>query len=158
MSEQQAAPVFNLEKIYLKDVSFESPNTPNVFMQKDFNPEIKVDLDVSHSTMSADGFYEVVLSVEVRAAVGETGVFLVSVEQAGIFRAQNFSDAQLAVMLSVACPDSLMPFVRETVADLVTKGGFPQLLLAPVNFDALHRKKLKEQQAAVKEAEGAQTH
>ncbi|MFT7532484.1 MAG: preprotein translocase subunit SecB [Gammaproteobacteria bacterium] len=152
--KNQPGPQFDLEKIYLKDISFESPNTPAVFMQKDFNPKVDINLDVEHQVMPAENYYEVTLTVEVRAKIGEKNAFLVSVQQAGIFRLQNFPEKQIPTMLAVACPNTLMPFIRETVADLVTKGGYPQLLLAPVNFDLLYAKKQQEKT----QSEGETTH
>lgn len=160
MTEAQTPPNprFDMEKIYLKDVSFESPNTPGVFLQKEFNPKIEVDMDVEHVALQSSEYFEVTLTIEVRAKSEDTTAFLVSVQQAGIFRLQNFPEEQLQSMLYVACPNTLMPFIREAVASLVTKGGFPQLLLAPVNFEMLFAQKLKERNEAVVATEAATTH
>ena len=163
MTEQKVNPSYDLEKIYLKDVSFESPESPNIFLQKGFKPEIKVDLNIEYRALDAEnGFYEVILHTEVKAAMEDKTAFLITIQQAGIFRLQNFTAQQLPVMLEVACPNALLPFVRESVADLAAKGGFPQLLLSPVNFDALYQRKISEQaaaeSAAAEEAEGQVTH
>lgn len=145
---QAASPAFELEKIYLKDVSFESPAAPRIFMQKDYNPDINIDLEV-HSTGldTANGYYEVVLNIEVKAVTGEATAFLIAVQQGGIFRIRNFSEEQMPVMLEVACPNTLLPFAREAIAEMATRGGFPQLLIQPVNFEVLLRNKLRREQA-----------
>ena len=144
MSDKPVNPQFDLEKIYLKDISFESPNTPQVFMQKDFNRKVDMNMDIENLKLPQADYYEVTLTVEVHAKNDEENAFLVSVQQAGIFHLANFPEEQIPALLAVSCPNTLMPFVRETVADLVTKGGFPQLLLAPVNFDQLYAQKAKQ--------------
>jgi preprotein translocase subunit SecB len=148
MAENATGPVYELEKIYLKDASFESPSSPGVFTRKDYKPKIDVDMSVEVSGIGDDPaapYYEVVLHCEVRAESDDSTAFLVSVQQAGIFRVAGFNDEQLPLMLHVASPNSLLPFLRESVSDLVTKGGFPQVLLSPVNFEALYRRRLQEQ-------------
>lgn len=147
MTEQTTGPSFELEKIYLKDVSFESPASPAVFTRQDYKPEIHIDLNVEHRIMDRNsGYFEVVLNLEVRAAMADSTAFLVTVQQAGIFRLRGFSDEQMPIMVEVACPNSLLPFAREAVADLVTRGGFPQLLIQPVNFEALLKEKIRKAQ------------
>ena len=149
MAEQKTNPTYDLEKIYLKDVSFESPESPTIFLQKGFKPEINVDLNIEHRALDAEnGFYEVILHTEVNATMEEKTAFLISIQQAGIFRLQNFSEQQLPIMLEVACPNALLPFVRESVCDLASKGGFPQLLLSPVNFESLYQRKNDKQKIA----------
>lgn len=145
---QAAGPAFELEKIYLKDVSFESPASPRIFMQKDYSPDINIDLEVTSTGLDpANGYYEVVISIEVKAVAADTTAFLVAVQQAGIFRIRNFSQEQMPIMLEVACPNTLLPFAREAIADLATRGGFPQLLIQPVNFEVLLKNKLRREQA-----------
>lgn len=138
---------FGLEKIYLKDVSFESPNAPAVFMETQA-PEVGVRISISHRSIdAAQGFSEVVVSVEVNAKREDKTLFLVNVQQAGIFRIQGVSGEILQRTLEVTCAYVLLPFAREAVNEFVTKGGFPQLLINPINFDALYEQKL----AAVKQ-------
>jgi len=150
--EQNNQQQFAIQKIYLKDVSFESPNTPAVFQQGEWQPEVNVQLNTEGKTL-AEGVHEVVLSVTVTAKQGENTAFLVEVKQAGVFQMQGFAQDQLGGMIGAYCPEVLFPFAREAIADLVAKGGFPQLLLAPVNFNALYMQ--HQQQQAEKQAETA---
>jgi len=143
---QQAAPQFALQRIYLKDVSFETPNSPRIFTQK-WDPKIHVDLN-SHAQALDPATYEVVLSITVTATVEEQTAYLVEVKQAGIFVIRNFPEQELGAMLNAYCPNILFPYGREAVSDLVNRGSFPQMLLAPVNFDALYAQRLAEQQQA----------
>ncbi|GJL83862.1 MAG: protein-export protein SecB [marine bacterium B5-7] len=154
-SDTPSNPLFELEKIYVKDVSFESPSSPAIFMQKDYKPEINIEIDIEHTELSGEGkYYDIVLSVEVKATMSDQIVFLVSVQQAGVFHISGFDEAQMTLMMQVAAPNTLLPFAREAVADLVTHGGFPQLLIQPVNFESLLRNKLKRAQ---EEAEASTT-
>lgn len=141
MSESQAGVVFSLEKVYVKDLSFEAPNTPQVFLEKQA-PEVGVQLGIEHNVVDAkQGVYEVLLAVTATAKLGEATVFLAEAKQAGVFRIAGVPEAEMPKVLEISCPNILLPFVREVVNDLVTKGGFPQLLLTPVNFEALYRQK-----------------
>lgn len=133
---------FAIQKIYLKDASFESPNSPLVFTQQ-WTPEVDLHLSSGAETLG-EGTYEVVLSVTATTKLSDKTAFLIEVKQAGIFTLQGFSERDLGAMLGSYCPTLLFPFAREAVADLVSKGGFPQLLLAPVNFDALYAQHLQE--------------
>lgn len=146
---------FEIQKVYLKDVSFEAPNTPEVFTQP-WQPDVNVQLNTTAKTIS-DKVYEVVLSVTVTAANKEKSAFLVEIQQAGVFGMDGFEQGQLNGMLGSFCPDILFPYAREAISDLVTRGGFPQLLLAPVNFDALYQEHLK-QQAVADKPQPATTH
>lgn len=134
-------PHFSIEKIYLKDVSFESPDAPAVFTD-DWEPEINMDLN-SHGQPIDDGIYEVELSITVTAKNKDKTSFLVEIKQCGIFSISGMDDANLNGMLGSFCPNVLFPYAREAISDLVTKGGFPQLLLAPVNFDAIYAQHLQ---------------
>jgi preprotein translocase subunit SecB len=136
-----AGPHFGIVRIYLKDVSFETPNSPAIFTQE-FRPEVNLQLNTSASQLE-DGLYEVVLHLTVTSKQGEKTGFLVEIQQAGIFEIKGFDDAQKGHMLGAYCPDTLYPFAREAVSDLVTKGGFPQLLLAPINFEAVYAQNQK---------------
>jgi len=142
---QPRRPAFELEKIYVKDVSFESPAAPGIFVEKDYRPDINIDLNIEYRAMDREqGYFEVVLNIEIKASSGERTAFLVAVQQAGVFRIANFTDEQMP-MLEVAAPNALLPFAREAIADLVTRGGFPQLLIQPVNFEVLLKNRLKQQ-------------
>lgn len=134
---------FQLQRVYTKDVSFEAPNAPQVF-QKEWEPEVKLDLDTASSQL-ADEVYEVVLRVTVTATVGEDTAFLCEVQQAGIFTISGIEGTQMAHCLGAYCPNILFPYARECVTSLVSRGTFPQLNLAPVNFDALFMNYLQQQ-------------
>lgn len=137
---------FSIQKIYTKDVSFETPNSPKVFTEK---WEPKVDFNLGSNVQPLDNsMYEVTLTVTVTVKCGELTAYLVEVCQAGIYSLAGFTEEELGPMVGSFCPNILFPYAREAVSDLVTKGGFPQLLLAPVNFDALytqHLQQLKQQ-------------
>ncbi|MGL5286634.1 protein translocase subunit secB [Aeromonas sp. RU39B] len=148
INNQEVQPEFNIQRVYIKDVSFEAPNTPHVF-QREWQPEISLDMDTK-TNLLAESIYEVVLTVTVTCKLGEDTAFLCEVHQAGIFTIGNMPEAQLAHCLAAFCPNILFPYARETVAALVNRGSFPQLNLAPVNFDALfaqHVAQLQAQQA-----------
>ncbi|NNE37808.1 MAG: protein-export chaperone SecB [Gammaproteobacteria bacterium] len=133
---------FSIEKIYVKDLSFETPNSPQIF-QKKWEPVVNLDLANSASSLS-DDFYEVVLSITVTVSFEKETVYLVEVQQGGIFNILNVPKDILNRMLNTVCPNILFPFAREVISDLVTKGGFPQLILAPVNFDAIYQQQSSE--------------
>jgi len=134
-AQEQQAPQFSIQRIFTKDVSFETPNSPAIF-QKEWTPEVKLDLDTRSNKLD-EGVFEVVLSLTVTATIGEETAFLCEVQQAGIFAIADLEEGQMAHMLGAYCPNVLFPYARETVANLVNRGTFPQLNLAPVNFDAL---------------------
>lgn len=138
---------FAIQKIYVKDLSFETPNSPQIFTEE-WQPEINLNLN-SESRPVADTVFEVVLSLTVTAKVGDKTAYLAEVQQAGIFTIAGFAEEELKPMLGAFCPNTLYPFARETVADLVNRGGFPQLLLAPINFDALYAQQVEGVQAQV---------
>ena len=143
MSDQQ--PVFSIEKIYVKDLSLEVPNAPQVFMSNDA-PQLEVQL--SQAVQSVDGaLFEVTLKVTVTAKAGDKTMFLVEVAQAGIFQIRNVPQAELDPILGMVCPNVLFPYARETVSDTINRAGFPPVLLAPVNFEALHQQRMSEQQS-----------
>lgn len=147
---QQPQRAFFLQRIYLKDVSFESPRAPGIFMLPEWQPNINV--QVGNATQKlAENVYEVTLTITATATQSIEGkeetAFLVEVAEAGIFTIQGFEDAELGHILGSICPTQLFPFVRETVANLVSKGGFPPLLLQPINFDALYFQHLQQREA-----------
>lgn len=151
--EEQAQPQFQIQRIYTKDVSFESPASPAIF-QKDWQPEVKLDLD-TRSNKLADDTYEVILALTVTANLGEEVAFLCEVQQAGIFTVGNMPEPQIAHTLGSFCPNTLFPYAREVVSSLVSRGTFPQLNLAPVNFDALFASYVQKRAAEAKAAQEA---
>ena len=156
--EAQAEPQFAIQRIYTKDVSFETPNSPAIF-QSDWKPEIKLDLD-TRSNKLAENTFEVVLAVTVTATVDGQTAFLAEVQQAGIFTIGNLPEAQLAHTIGAFCPATLFPYARETIASLVNRGSFPQFNLSPVNFEALFASYV-QQRAAEAQAnvpESTETH
>lgn len=140
-ADTQPQVVFTLEKIYLKDASFEAPNTPQVFLEETA-PEVSVQLDIEHQMLNREeGLFEVVLVAVVSAKLKDKTVFLTEIKQAGLFHIQGVPEPELPKVLQIACPNILLPFVREVVNSLVGKGGFPQLLLNPINFEGLYQQK-----------------
>ena len=150
-AEQQAT--FAIQRVYTKDISFETPNSPAVF-QQEWKPEIKLDLDTRSNKLAEDA-YEVVLSVTVTAKMGDKVAFLAEVEQAGIFTVGNMPEPQIAHTLGAFCPNTLFPYAREAISSLVARGTFPQLNLAPVNFDALFASYVKQRAEQAEAAEQA---
>ncbi len=149
-SDFEVAASLEPRKIYLKDASFESPSTPYIFGQGEIKPSIEVQMTMTHVRIDKDkNFYEVVLNTVVTAKQNDKTLFLAEVQQAGIFEIR-FTDAdRIAMALETACPHILLPYAREELSNLVGKGGFPQLLLNPVNFKALYdQKKAKEARSA----------
>jgi len=138
---ENTAPVFSLEKIYVRDISYEAPNAPGVFLSSQ-PPEVSVQMGITHSAITEDQhLYEAILSVTVTAKSGDKTVFVAEAHQAGLFRIQNVPANELPKVLEIACPNVLLPFVRQTINHLVESGGFPQLLINPVNFEALFLQK-----------------
>lgn len=138
---------FAIQKLYLKDVSFESPNVPSVFADGDWQPEVNIQLNSSNKSIGQDAF-EVDLKITVTAKQNKKTAFLVELTQSGIFTVAGFEQDNLRGMLGAYCPETLFPFAREAIAELVSKGGFPPMLLAPVNFNALYMQQSQQQQAA----------
>jgi preprotein translocase subunit SecB len=139
----ESQPTFQIEKIYVKDVSLEIPGAPQVFLEAQ-GPQLEIQVK-NESAQFADGLYEVKVTVTVTAKAGERTLFLAEAAQAGIFTVRGVPPADLEPLLAVACP-ILYPYARETISDLITRGGFPPVLLAPVSFEALYAQ--RKQQAA----------
>jgi preprotein translocase subunit SecB len=137
---------FSIQKIYIKDMSFETPNSPKIFTEK-WEPNVDFNLG-SHVESLENSLFEVALTVTITVKIGNTTAYLVEVNQAGIFALSGFSDQEMGPMVGSFCQNILFPYAREAVSDLVAKGGFPQLLLAPVNFDALYAQHLQQAQQA----------
>jgi preprotein translocase subunit SecB len=151
----EATPNFEIQRIYIKDSSYEAPNTPHTFSE-DWKPEVQLNLETK-STRIQDNTHEVVLSVTATVTSSKKSAFLVEVHQAGIFLVTGFPSDQLHQMLGSFCPNILFPYAREAISDAVVRGGFPQLILAPVNFDALYAQHLEEQKSPAKKEEGNDT-
>jgi preprotein translocase subunit SecB len=145
-------PVFNIEKLYVKDLSVEVPNAPAIFLEREA-PQIDVNMSTeSHAV--GDGMYNSSVTVTVTAKIGDKTMFLVECSQVGIFRIQNVPQDQLPMVLGIGCPNIVFPYLRETVSDVVVRAGFPPLLMNPVNFEAL----FLQQQQAQQQAAPEQTH
>ncbi len=134
--DSQTEKQFSIQKIHVKDISFEAPNSPQIFTET-WDPEVEFNLSSSAQALQED-LYETTLKVTVTVKIGDKTAYLVEVCQAGIFSISGLTEQELGPMLGSFCPNLLFPYAREVISDLVTKGGFPPMLLAPVNFDALY--------------------
>jgi preprotein translocase subunit SecB len=139
MSDAQQ-PSFGIEKIYIKDLSLEVPGGPQTFMQQE-QPQLEVQI-TQQSQRVNEVVHEVTLVVTVTAKSGDRVLFLVEASQAGVFQIRNVSESELAPVLGIVCPNVLFPYARETVSDLITRAGFPPVLLAPVNFEAIYQQRV----------------
>jgi preprotein translocase subunit SecB len=157
-SQDQAQQQFMMQRIYNKDLSFESPSSPAIF-RKQWQPKVNVDLNTRSNPIDEQGNFEVVLSITLTAKIEEDTAFLVEVQQAGIFYITGFAPEDLRRILGTAAPNILFPYARENIDSLVVKGGFPPVMLAPVNFDALYQQALaRAAQEAQAGAEAPATH
>jgi preprotein translocase subunit SecB len=143
MSEQQ--PAFSIEKIYLKDLSLEIPNAPQVFTERE-SPRVDINLH-NEVKMIETGVYEVTLTATVTAKHNDKTAFLVEVAQAGIFQIRNYPQDELAVVVNVTCPRTLLPYARETVSTILGRAGFPPVVLPHVGFESIYQQRLQEQQS-----------
>jgi preprotein translocase subunit SecB len=144
---QQPQATFQIEKVYVKDASLEVPGAPEAFMQQ-VQPQLEVRIDTGARAF-AEGYYEATVSATVTAKVGDKALFLVEAVQAGVFQLRNVPQEELRPLLGIACPTILFPYLREAVSDLVTRGGFPPVLLAPVSFEALYVQRLQQEQSGM---------
>ena len=144
MTQEQQQPTFQIEKIYVKDLSLEIPGGPQAFMLQS-QPQLEVQINTAGGKF-ADGYCEVSVSATVTAKTSDRTVFLAEAVQAGIFAVRNVPAEELDPLLNIGCPTILFPYLRETISDLVTRGGFPPVLLAPVSFEALYMQRLQQQQ------------
>lgn len=133
---------FSIQKIYVKDVSFETPNAPQIFTQK-WEPAVDFNLGTQVTPLE-ENLYEVGVTITVTVKIADKTAYLIEITQSGIFTLVGFTEQEMGPMLGSFCPNILFPYAREAVSDLVSKGGFPQLLLAPVNFDALYVQHLQQ--------------
>jgi preprotein translocase subunit SecB len=142
---QQQQGQFAIQRIYCKDISFETPNSPMIF-QEEWQPQADLQIDTKSSDLG-NGVYDVSLGITATVKVGDKVAFLVEVNQCGIFSATGIPEEQLGPMLGAFCPNILFPYAREAISDISSRGGFPPLLLSPVNFDALYAQRMQQQQA-----------
>ncbi|MEW6693659.1 MAG: protein-export chaperone SecB [Pseudomonadota bacterium] len=149
MSDSQA-PVFQIQRVYLKEASLEQPNSPAIFLEQQ-QPSVDVQLGVEAQAL-AEGVFEVAVSATVHTKIGERTVFLVECKQAGIFEIRNLPQEQLGPIMGIACPQIVYPYLRGNVADLINRAGFPPVHLAEINFQAMY-----EQQQAQQQSDGAGT-
>ena len=139
MAENEQAPnkQLGIQKIYIKDFSFESPKTPKVFASSEWNPKTDLNLRSAHSAVSEND-HEVVLTITIEAKEDDNTVFLIELQQAGLFHITGYSDEEMKAIVGSFCPNILFPYARETIASVIAKGGFPEFILQPINFDALY--------------------
>src|SRR5262245_20711488 len=137
-------PSLQIEKLYVKDSSLEVPNAPQVFTQQ-VQPEVEVQINTG-AMQFAEGYFEVTVAATVTARAGDRVLILAEATQAGIFSLRNIPADQLEALLAIACPQILFPYLREAISDMVTRGGFPPVLLSPVSFEALHMQRRQAQQ------------
>ncbi len=155
MAEQDASPVFNIQRMYLKDLSLEQPNSPHILVEQ-AQPNVDINLAVSAEGI-AEGIFEVCVTATVITKVAEDKtLFLIEAKQAGIFELRNMPQEQLQPILGIACPSMVYPYLRAVVSDICTRGGFPPVLLSEVNFQAMYEAQQAQAQAAAATASNGQ--
>lgn len=144
--EAEQQPLFGIEKVYLKDLSLELPNAPQVFFEQEA-PQVEVNIHNQANGLPQEGLFEVVLTVTVTAKIQEKTVFLVEAAQAGIFQIRNIPQGDLEAVLGTICPNTLLPYAREAVSSLVQRAGFPPVTLQHMNFELVYQQRLQQMQA-----------
>jgi len=139
-------PTFAIEKIYLKDLSVEVPNTPDVFLEREA-PTVDVNVS-SNGRPVQDGLFEVVLTITITAKIKDKTMFLVEAAQAGLFQIRNVPQQDIAPLLGIACPNTLFPYVRETISAVTSRAGFQPVVLAPMTFEGIYQQQLQQMQQA----------
>ena len=150
MSTEEATPVFQIQRVYLKDLSLEQPNSPAILLEQ-AQPSVDIQLGVQ-ATPVADGIFEVAVTATVQTKIQDKTVFLVEAKQAGIFEIRNVPEEQMGAIVGIACPQIIYPYLRGNVADTITRAGFPPVHLAEINFQAMYE---QQQQAALEAGNGA---
>ena len=146
MSENtQEEKTVEVQSIYIKDVSFEAPNSPMVFSEQKIQPETKINLSNTHNKLGENS-YDVSLTIKVEASYGEKTMFIAEVEQSGVFIINNYGEEEIKSLIAVFCPSTLFPYAREILSSMVSKGGFPALNLQPISFESLYSQAKEEQQ------------
>jgi preprotein translocase subunit SecB len=153
--EQTTEKRLSISKIYLKDFSFESPQAPDIFRKSDWQPKTDLNLRSSHTAMEND-HHEVVLTITVEAKADDKTIFLIELQQAGLFELAGYEGEELGAIVGSFCPNMLFPYARESIASLIQKAGFPEFVLQPINFDALYMQ--SQQQKAAAQAQDAEKH
>ena len=146
-TQETKQPIFNMDKIYVKDLSLEIPHAPKIFLERT-NPQIDIQLHTQAGSIE-DGLFEVVIMATITAKIGEKVMFLIELKQAGIFQIRNVPTEELEPVLAVTCPNILFPDLREVISDVSVRGGFAPVLLSPINFDALYQQQKQQQAQAV---------
>ena len=146
MSDDNNQPFFNIQRIYLKDMSLEQPNSPGIFLEQDM-PSVEVEVDVKAERL-AESVFEVLVTGTVTAKVSDKVAFLIEAKQAGIFDIRNIPVDQIDPLVGIACPTILFPYLRSNVADAITRAGFPPIHLAEINFQALYEQRISQLSAA----------
>lgn len=154
MAEANLDPVFQIQRVYLKDVSLEQPNSPEILLNQE-QPSVDIQLGVDATTI-ADGLFEVSVTATVQTTIGDKTVFLVEAKQAGIFEMRNLPEEQLGALLGIACPQIVYPYLRGNVADVIQRGGFPPVHLAEINFQAMYEQQQAQAAAAAVAPEAPQ--
>ena len=149
MADTKEERLVSLQTMYIKDVSFEAPNSPGVFLEEEVLPETKINLANTHDKIGDDS-YDVCLKVRVESTYNEKTIFVAEVEQAGVFVIKGYTEDEVKGLIAVFCPNTLFPYIRELVSSLVTKAGFPALLLQPINFEALYAQAIEEAEKKTK--------
>ncbi len=142
MADQQAEPVFQIQRVYLKEVSLEQPNSPAILLEQE-QPQVDIQLAVGHEAV-AEGMFEVSVMATVHTKIKDKTVFLIEVKQAGIFEIRHVPEEQLGQVVGIACPQIVYPYLRSNVADVVQRAGFPPVHLAEINFQMLYQQQLEE--------------
>ena len=146
MTEQQnIQPIFSLDKIYVKDISLEVPNAPKIFLNRE-QPNIELNINFTTEQVE-DGVFQTVIHAEVNAKIGEEQMFLIELDQAGIFQMKNIPVEQIDLIKNIECPNMLFPYLREVVTDLTTRAGFLPVILAPINFAYLYQQRQAQEAA-----------
>ncbi len=156
MSDETPKNHFSIQKFYVKDLSFESPTSPQVFQFQQWNPKIDLNINSKKATVS-ENMYEVVLSITVTVSHEEKTAFLIEVQQAGLFAISGFNEQEQDYLLGSQCMNILFPYAREVVSDMTTRGGFPPLILSPVNFDALYQQHIQARKEKAAKENGEAT-
>ncbi len=155
--QNEDARSISITKIYVKDFSFESPKSPDVFRSTEWKPQTDLNLRSSHKTLDGDeGLHEVVLTITVDAEEGDSTLFLVEIQQAGLFHITGYEEEEFKAIIGSFCPNILFPYAREAIASTVSRGGFPEFLLQPINFDALYMQ--SQQNIAQQESAESEKH
>jgi preprotein translocase subunit SecB len=141
MADENLQPVFQIQRVYLKDASLEQPNSPQIFLEQEA-PNMEVAVDVGAEAL-ADGIYESTVTITVTAKIKDKVAFLVEGKQAGIFEARNIPAEQLDPLLGIGCPNIVYPYLRANIADLITRAGFPPVHLSEINFEAFYQQRLQ---------------